>query len=66
MAVTVAALICIGVRMLPGAEPETKAASPATASFWLHWVSQGIYVLVALIWLIPDRRIERMLSSQKN
>jgi uncharacterized membrane protein len=35
------------------------------ASFWLHWVSQGLYVLVALIWLIPDRRIERMLSSQK-
>ncbi len=37
------------------------AAIPA--SFWLHWVAQGIYVLVALIWLIPDRRIERMLAS---
>ncbi len=37
------------------------AAIPA--SFWLHWIAQGIYVLVALIWLIPDRRIERMLSS---
>jgi TMEM175 potassium channel family protein len=35
------------------------------ASFWLHWVAQGIYVLVALIWLIPDRRIERVLSSQE-
>ena len=35
------------------------------ASFWLHWVAQGIYVLVALIWLIPDRRIERMLSNQE-
>jgi uncharacterized membrane protein len=35
------------------------------ASFWMHWVAQGIYVLVALIWLIPDRRIERMLASQK-
>ena len=34
------------------------------ASFWWHWVAQGIYVLVALIWLIPDRRIERMLASQ--
>jgi uncharacterized membrane protein len=34
------------------------------ASFRLHWVAQGIYVLVALIWLIPDRRIERMLASQ--
>jgi uncharacterized membrane protein len=35
------------------------------ASFWLHWVAQGIYFLVALIWLIPDRRIERMLASQE-
>ena len=33
------------------------------AAFWSHWVSQGIYVLVALFWLIPDQRIERALSS---
>ena len=31
-------------------------------AFWSHWVSQAIYVLVALFWLIPDRRIERVLS----
>ena len=30
---------------------------------WSHWVSQAIYVLVALFWLIPDRRIERVLST---
>ncbi len=36
------------------------------ASLWLHWGAQSIYVLVALIWLIPDRRIERILASQKN
>ncbi len=36
------------------------------AAFWLHWVAQGIYVLVALIWLIPDRRIERLLASLEN
>ena len=29
------------------------------ASFWSHWVAQGIYVLVALFWLVPDRRLER-------
>ena len=34
-------------------------------AFWSHWVSQGIYVLVALFWLIPDRRIERMLSTKE-
>jgi len=28
--------------------------------FW-HWVALGLYVLVALLWLVPDRRIERTL-----
>jgi uncharacterized membrane protein len=27
-----------------------------------RWVSLGLYVLVALIWLVPDRRIEKALS----
>ena len=31
-------------------------------AFLSRWVSLGLYVLVALIWLIPDRRIERALS----
>jgi uncharacterized membrane protein len=34
------------------------------AAFWSPWVSAGIYVLVALIWLVPDRRIQRALESQ--
>lgn len=29
-------------------------------AFFNHWVAFGFYVLVALIWLIPDRRIERV------
>jgi uncharacterized membrane protein len=32
-------------------------------SFISAWISSGIYTLVALIWLIPDRRIERRLSE---
>jgi uncharacterized membrane protein len=32
------------------------------AAFMHQWISGGIYVLVALIWLIPDRRIERALA----
>jgi uncharacterized membrane protein len=32
-------------------------------AFINQWVSGGIYVLVALIWLIPDKRIERILSN---
>ncbi|MFO1407258.1 MAG: TMEM175 family protein [Steroidobacteraceae bacterium] len=26
------------------------------------WIAQGLYVLVALLWLVPDRRIERSLG----
>ncbi len=28
-----------------------------------RWVSLGLYALVALLWLIPDRRIERVLQA---
>ena len=28
-------------------------------SFWLPWPGQLLYVLVALMWLVPDQRIER-------
>lgn len=31
------------------------------ASFWAHWLAQFIYVLVALVWLVPDKRIERII-----
>jgi uncharacterized membrane protein len=34
-------------------------------AFWAQWVSIGLYVLVALIWLVPDRRIERVLLNQE-
>jgi uncharacterized membrane protein len=27
------------------------------------WVACGVYVLVAILWLIPDRRIERILAN---
>lgn len=32
-------------------------------AFWSQWVSVGLYILVALIWLVPDRRIERVLKG---
>jgi uncharacterized membrane protein len=32
--------------------------------FFAHWVANSIYILVALIWLIPDRRIEKTLASE--
>jgi uncharacterized membrane protein len=32
-------------------------------AFWSPWIAQALYVTVALIWLVPDRRIERQLSQ---
>jgi uncharacterized membrane protein len=32
-------------------------------SFVSHWIAQAIYVVVALMWLAPDRRIERVLAE---
>ena len=32
-------------------------------AFVNQWISDGIYAAVALIWLVPDRRIERTLNS---
>ena len=32
-------------------------------AFWVPAVAQAIYVAVALVWLIPDRRIERAIKS---
>ena len=33
------------------------------AAFLSQWISQALYVTVALIWLVPDRRIERGAAS---
>jgi len=33
------------------------------ASFWRQWVAGMLYVLVALIWLVPDPRMERALAT---
>jgi uncharacterized membrane protein len=32
-------------------------------AFVNQWISDGLYVLVALMWLVPDRRIESKLDS---
>jgi uncharacterized membrane protein len=34
-------------------------------SLWSPWMAQAIYVLVALLWLVPDRRIEHALQQTK-
>ncbi len=34
------------------------------AAFLSQWISDFIYVFVALIWLVPDRRIENALEKK--
>jgi uncharacterized membrane protein len=40
-------------------------ATGVAAAFVYHGISQALYVFVALMWLIPDRRIERALTEEK-
>jgi TMEM175 potassium channel family protein len=35
------------------------------AAFQSRWLAGGLYVAVALIWLVPDRRIERVLERER-
>ena len=35
------------------------------STFWTPWIAEALYVAVALIWLIPDRRIERVLVRRE-
>lgn len=30
--------------------------------WWMHWIAGAIYITVAIIWVIPDQRIEKHLS----
>jgi hypothetical protein len=32
-------------------------------AFVSEWISDALYVAVAVIWLVPDRRIERHLTT---
>jgi uncharacterized membrane protein len=41
-------------------------AIAVAAALFRPWISCGLYVLVALLWLIPDRRIERLLAERKD
>ena len=33
------------------------------AALWLPWIAEAIYIGAALIWLIPDRRIEKLTNG---
>lgn len=40
-------------------------AAAIVIAFWSQWIAGCIYALVALIWLVPDRRIERVLQGKE-
>jgi uncharacterized membrane protein len=41
-------------------------ATAIPVAFFNQWLSQAGYVLVALMWLVPDRRIEKVLTAREN
>jgi uncharacterized membrane protein len=41
-------------------------AAAIPLAFVSPWIACGIYVLVALMWLVPDRRIEKAVDELKN
>ena len=36
------------------------------AAFLWHWIAAALYLFVALLWLVPDRRIERVLQGSED
>jgi len=34
-------------------------------AFVSPWISNGLFVFVALLWIVPDRRIERVVTTRK-
>jgi len=35
------------------------------SSFYSEWISETAYLVVALLWLIPDKRIEKIFSKDQ-
>ncbi len=40
-------------------------AAAIPLAFVEPWLAYGIYVAVALMWLVPDRRIERIVGEKE-
>jgi uncharacterized membrane protein len=52
-------------RDIKGKLPPLLYAIAISAAFFSRWIAGGLYVFVALMWLVPDRRIERILGEQE-
>jgi uncharacterized membrane protein len=34
-------------------------------AFWERWIACALYALVAAIWLVPDRRFEKLVDDER-
>ena len=48
-----------------GARRRCSHAIGIAGAFWSHWIAEAISIGVALMWLVPDRRIERALAQAR-
>ncbi len=51
-------------RDLKGKLSPVLYATAIVSTFFEPWIAGGIYVFVALMWLVPDRRIERVMATK--
>jgi hypothetical protein len=51
-------------RDLKGKVSPVLYAIAIPAAFVRSWIADVIYVAVALMWLVPDRRIERVMARE--
>lgn len=51
---------------LKGKASAVLYSSAIVCSFFNEWISGAIYVFVAFMWLIPDTRIEKVLTEKEN
>jgi uncharacterized membrane protein len=52
----------VGRHDLKGKISPLLYAAAIAAAFFLPWAAQALYALVALMWLVPDRRIEKTVA----
>ena len=50
--------------MRVGVGRAVRTAAAIALAFVQPWLSCVLYVLVALVWLVPDRRIESRIQTQ--
>jgi uncharacterized membrane protein len=56
--------LAVGAEMKGWISVTLYAGGILAALLWTQWVALGLYAFVALMWLVPDRRIEKALGRQ--